>query len=142
MKIVYRNAVIVIFVVIIATATTILWPLLRYGRLVKQQEKVGQRFMQSLSEKDLDGWVHWADEKMSCYERDHKADCVSIANKDLPMELRRINVLRLDMSTNIITLVWVGGMGNTSLQFRKERDGTMRVVAWYTDESSRELYCK
>ncbi len=115
-------------------------PLNKYSKKLDQQTEKGHLFLRSLTAQDVANWIQWAYEQMIRYEQEHKEGHVYIDDDNLPKELKNLGLLRLYVSTDMVVLIWVGGMGNTSLNIRRESDGTFRVVAWFTDELSKELW--
>ena len=101
-----------------------------------QQMDAGQKYMDSLTEKDFQIWTERTQKFLS--EFDPKAHLIGA--KPVPPELQRLKILRIDEGTNYIGYVWMGGMDHTELYVERLTDGNFRFTAMYNDESNKVIW--
>jgi hypothetical protein len=103
-----------------------------------KQMDAGQKYMDSLTEKDFQVWTERTQKYLS--EFDPKAD--PIGAKPVPPELQQLKILRIDESTNYVGYVWMGGMDHTELNVERMADGSFQFTAMYNDESNKVIWPK
>jgi hypothetical protein len=104
----------------------------------RQQMLVGQKYMDSLTEKDFQVWADRTQRYLS--EFDPKADM--IGSKPVPPELEQLKIIRIDEDSNWVSYVWMGGMDHTELLVEKLENGSFQFTARYDDESNRVIWPK
>lgn len=134
----------VIAAMVMAIAAVLLFPVFQFVRTEHRQIQMGTAFMTSLKEDDLSGWMAWADQQMAaCATNDRRRSITLYADKDeLPTQVQKLGLLRYQVDANLVALDWLGGMGCTSLRFRRDRGPEMQVEACYTEDSSEILWPK
>ena len=104
----------------------------------RQQMLAGQKYMDSLTEKDFQVWADRTQRYLS--EFDPKADM--IGSKPVPPELGQLKIIRIDEGSNWVSYVWMGGMDHTELLVEKLENGSFQFTARYDDESNRVIWPK
>jgi hypothetical protein len=125
------NRVILIFVGIIVTVVAVLSFFASaagsIGIFSAFQEIAGQRYMDSLTPKDIETWIDRSTRLMDSVEREAHGP-VSLQEENIPIELRKIHVLGVNVGYNSVCYLWAGGMGCSYLQIERNGDGTFDVV--------------
>jgi len=103
-----------------------------------KQMVAGQKYMDSMTEKDFVVWADRTQKYLS--EFDPKSD--PIGSKPVPPELQQLKILRIDESTNYVGYVWMGGMDHTELYVERMADGNFQFTARYNDESNKVIWPK
>ena len=98
----------------------------------------GQKYMDSLTEKDFQVWTARTQKYLS--EFDPKADVID--SKPVPPELKQLKIIRIDEDSNSVSYVWMGGMDHTELLVKKLEDGSFEFTAGYNDQSNRVIWPK
>jgi len=104
----------------------------------RQQMLAGQKYMDSLTEKDFQVWADRTQKYLS--EFDPKAD--TIDSKPVPPNLKQLKIVRIDEDSNWVSYVWMGGMDHTELLVEKLANGSFQFTARYDDESNRVIWPK
>jgi hypothetical protein len=99
---------------------------------------VGQKYMDSLTEKDIQVWVNRTKKYLDKYVP--KAD--RIDGKAVPLELQQLGISGIDITTNSVCYVWVGGFEHTSLIVEQIADESFKFTAEYSDESNKVIWPK
>jgi len=102
----------------------------------RQQMLAGQKYMDSLTEKDFQVWTARTRKYLS--EFDPKADIID--SKPVPPELKQLKIIRIDEDSNWVDYVWMGGMDHTSLHAERLADGQFQFTANYDDYSNRVIW--
>jgi hypothetical protein len=98
----------------------------------------GQKYMDSLTEKDFQVWTARTQKYLS--EFDPNADIID--SKPLPPELKQLKIIRIDENSNSVSYVWMGGMDHTELLAERLADGQFQFTAVYNDYSNRVIWPK
>ena len=98
----------------------------------------GARYMNSLTEKDLQVWAERTERYLAEY--DPKVD--RIGSKPIPAELKQLKIIRIDEGTNWVGYVWMGGLDHTALLVTRLEDGDFQFKACYNDKSNRVIWPK
>jgi hypothetical protein len=102
------------------------------------QMKAGAKYMNSLTEKDFQVWIDRTEKYLAEY--DPKAE--TIGTKPVPPELKQLKILRIDVSSNWVGYVWMGGFDHTVLFVKRLADGEFQFKARYNDKSDRVIWPK
>ena len=106
--------------------------------------KIGQKYMDSLTEMDFHTWTARTRELLASY--DPKADTVGtygLGGRAMPSDLRQLQIVRIDIpDSNRVCYVWVGGMDHTELEVQRTNDEIFTFIAHYNDETSRVIWPK
>jgi hypothetical protein len=105
---------------------------------IDESMAVGQKYMDSLTEKDIQIWV----ERTKKYFDEYGQGEAEIYRKDVPHELRQLGILGIHKDTNWVGYVWVGGFEHTSLVVERMTDGGFQFTAEYSDESNKVIWPK
>ena len=98
----------------------------------------GQKYMDSLTEKDIPIWV---DRTQKYLDKFGKGEA-DVYPKDIPPELRKLGILGIHKDANWVSYVWVGGFEHTSLEVERLADGSFQFTADYNDESNKVIWPK
>ena len=113
-------------------------PILKTFHEWRLQMLAGQKYMDSLTEKDFQ--VRTARPQKYLSEFDPKADVID--SKPVPPELKQLKIIRIDEDSNSVRYVWMGGMDHTELLVKKLEDGSFEFTAGYNDQSNRVIWPK
>jgi len=102
------------------------------------QMAAGQKYMDSMTEKDFQVWTERTQKYLS--EFDPKARRIDA--KPVPPELQQLKIVRIDESSNYVGYVWMGGMDHTLLLVEKVESGNFRFTARYNDGSNKVIWPK
>jgi hypothetical protein len=103
-----------------------------------KQMKAGQKYMDSLTEKDFQVWT----ERTQKYLSEFDPTAYPIGAKPVPPELQQLKILRIDEGTNYVGYIWMGGMDHTALFVKRMSDGSFQFAATYNDESNKVIWPK
>ena len=104
----------------------------------RQQMRVGQKYMDSLTERDFQAWADRTQKYLSVFDpKDYP-----IGSKPVPPDLKQIKILRIDEGSNWVNYVWMGGMDHTLLRVERLTNGQFQFTATYNDYSSRVIWPK
>src|SRR5262245_34356234 len=125
------------FVVGLVVATLILlfavpaW----FFRPMRAQMAAGRVYMDSLTEKDIPAWIERTEKLLSEHPDTHEIGIYrsGSASEPIPPELSALKIIRIDMSGEVVSYVWMGGFDHTELQIHRLEDGSFRFVAQYND---------
>ena len=136
-KIISKFFLVVVLVIIVWFAFAFVLPFVGLLRGFDRQMTAGQKYMDSLTEKDFQVWAARTQKYLS--EFDPKA-CI-IDAKPVPGELKQLKILRIDEDTNWVGYVWMGsGFDHTELVVQKIEDGSFQFTARYNDNSNRVIW--
>ena len=107
------------------------------------QMRAGQSYMNSITEKDIPIWTDRTKMYLKEYDPNSKIIGVyGIPDKPVPEELKKLKILRIDISQDSVTYVWVGGFDHTYLHVQRTEQGDFRFIAIYNDYSSKVIWPK
>jgi hypothetical protein len=102
------------------------------------QMAAGQVYMDSLTEKDIQVWTERTKKLLSEYEPVTGPIGVFGSGSDakrIPADLSELKIIRIDMSEDNVSYVWLGGLDHTELRVHRLMDGSFEFVAQYNDET-------
>jgi hypothetical protein len=108
-----------------------------FFRPVSAQMDAGRAYMDSLTEKDIPVWIERTEKLLSGHP-----DSVSIGARPIPPDLLKLKIIRIDISGNAVSYVWVGGLDHTELQIHRLENGSFQFVAQYNDARSKVIWPK
>lgn len=108
---------------------------------MRAQMRVGEVYMDSLTEKDVQKWI----ERTSALLSKYKPGTDSIGtygsrDKPIPPDLMELKIIRIDVDENRVSYVWLGGLDHTELVVQRMSDGSFTFTAHYNDISSRKIW--
>jgi hypothetical protein len=119
-----------------------LWPKVVIATLVSgmmNQARLGQEYMMSLSPQEIQKWIERSDEFIANRDPNRPRSLSPVA---IPEELKRLKILRIDVSKDHVEYVWLGGMDSTSLVVRRFEDGSHQVIAQLSTHYSEVIWPK
>jgi hypothetical protein len=87
--------------------------------------KIGQKYMDSLTEKDIQFWIQ---RSQNYLEEDKPKD---FATRDASPDLQQLGIVGIEEETNWVDYVWVGGMDRTDLSVYRMTNGSFQVTVFY-----------
>jgi hypothetical protein len=99
----------------------------------KNQSHMGASYMRSLEADDLQTWIGRTENIINSFAINGSA--IELFSGDIPTELTELGIQRVDITTDSVRYVWLGGIDHTNLYISKVRDGTFEVVAHYNDKT-------
>ena len=113
-----------------------------YG--LRSQMKVGQKYMDSITEKDIPVWIERTERYLKEYDPDPNASVIGVysshGDKPIPPELEKLKILRIDIAQDHVSYVWLGGLDHTILSVFKTEDGDFRFIGRYNDYNSKVIW--
>jgi len=105
------------------------------------QVTAGQKYMDSLTEKDIQIWTDRTENILSGYEpNDHSIGVYGMGGRPIQPELRKLKILRVDIvDKNQVRYVWAGGMDHTELEVDRLKDGSFKFIAHYDDGKDEKI---
>ncbi len=137
---------VLIILVLGAVGYYIVWPICLAVPLfwrMKVAQEYGCKYMDSITAKDIPVWIERT--KKYLQEYDPKSGVIGVYGTDkkpIPPELRKLEILRIDISSDYVEYVWLGGMDHTNLQVQKTTDGNFKFTANYNNHSSKVIWPK
>jgi hypothetical protein len=130
-----------IIVAIISVIRWTGWPFQYY----RAQMAVGRVYMDSLTEKDIPEWIDRTEKLLSEYKPGmHPIGVYGLGGraKPIPPDLSELKIIRIDITENEVSYVWMGGLDHTELQVHRLKDGSFQFVAQYNDATSKVMWPK
>jgi hypothetical protein len=110
---------------------------------MRAQMTVGEVYMDSLTEKDIQEWIVRTNTLLSEYEPGTQPIGVyGSSGKAIPPDLSELKIIRIDVSENRVSYVWMGGLDHTELEVHRLNNGIFIFTAHYNDERSRVIWPK
>ncbi len=104
-----------------------------------RQMKAGKRYMDSLSETEIQPWIQRAEKLLA----EHGHPFRPAGGVPVPDDLATLGILRIDvLPPNGVWFVWVSGLDHTHLAVERTAEGNHIVTACYDDETTRQLWPK
>jgi len=104
-----------------------------------EQMRAGGAYMDSLSDRDIQKWIHRADVLLAEQTNVAERTC----GTPVPEDLKKLKILAIDVVLpDCVFFKWLGGMDHTSLIVQKQSNGEYTVTACYDDEHVRQLWPK
>ena len=103
-----------------------------------RQMEVGRKYMDSLTEKDFQKLIELSKPYLVSF--DPKANPIGV--RPVPDELTALKILRIDVFSNVVLFVWMGGLDHTYLEVARADNGEFAVAARYNDEEKKNLWPK
>src|ERR1700733_11126157 len=100
----------------------------------KKQINAAKKYMDSLTDKDIQTWIQRSQKLL---KEDNPTDFVA---RDAPPDLQQFGIEGIEESTDFVDYVWIGGMGDTSLDVEWMSNGNFQVIAVYTPYSNRVIW--
>lgn len=94
--------------------------------------ETGQTYMDSITEEDIPRWI--ARTEMYLKEYPHSGDI------PIPDDLEQLGIIRIDVFSDAVLYVWLGGMDHTYLEVRRTAEGSFCFTAHYNDEHSKVIW--
>jgi hypothetical protein len=109
------------------------------------QVAAGRSYMDSLTERDFQAWTDRTRKLLSEYESG--TDPIGVYGtgadaKPIPADLLQLKIIRIDMSEDTVSYVWMGGFVHTELRVHRLEDGSFKFVAHYNDEQTKVIWPK
>ena len=109
------------------------------------QMAAGRSYMDSLTEKDFQVWIDRTKQLLSEYEPGTRTISVygeGTDAKPIPTDLLRLKIIRIDLSEDNVSYVWLGGLDHTELRVQRLKDGSFKFVAQYNDYQTKVIWPK
>jgi hypothetical protein len=125
--------------VIIISWLAIIFPFFRDAHIWRSQMKAGQKYMDSLTEKDIPVWIN----RTKMYLDEFRTNANKIQAEPIPSDLQQLKISGIYCEeSNLISYVWMSGFDHTSLNVEHMANGEFRFTAIYYDESNRVIWPK
>lgn len=102
----------------------------------KKQMNAAKKYMDSLTDKDIQGWIH---RTQTILKEDDPKD---FRTRDAPSDLQQLGITEIREQSNEVDYVWFGGMDDTALDLELMSNGDFQVFAVYTPYSNRMIWPK
>ena len=103
-----------------------------------RQMKAGQKYMDSLTEKDIPVWMNRTQKYLDQFDPKESI----IHAKPVPPELEQLKIVGINEGSNWVAYVWMGGLNHTELRVERIAHGEFQFTARYNDESNRVIWPK
>jgi hypothetical protein len=107
----------------------------------KVQMTAGQKYMDSITDKDVPVWIERTRELLSEYEPGTRQIGAYDSNS-IPPDLKKLKIIRIDIGEDYVGYVWMGGLDHTELIVHHLTDGSFQFLARYNDARSRVIWPK
>lgn len=136
-KKIFKYSVIVIILIIILQFGHCIFRIFHF----KSSMKVGRDFMENLNDDEL---AYWAKDALKLYSidslRSERIGAIRIVRDEIDEKYRKCGIIRIDVNTNSVSYVWMGGVDHTSLHFEISSDSIESIIAVYNDYTRQKLY--
>jgi hypothetical protein len=103
----------------------------------------GRMYMDSLTEKDIPVWIDRTEKLLSEYQPGiGPMGVYGSGAKPIPSDLSKLKIMRIDITENEVSYVWMGGLDHTELEVHRIKDGSFKFVALYNDAKSKVIWPK
>jgi hypothetical protein len=107
------------------------------------QMKAGQRYMDSITEKDIPVWL----ERTKNYLKEYNPKSSHIGDyeedkKPIPDDLKSLKIIRIDILQDSVYYLWLGGMDHTYLEVQKIDEDNFKLIGRYNKYSSMVIWPK
>jgi hypothetical protein len=103
----------------------------------RQQMRAGQKYMDSLTEKDFQVWTARTQKYLS---NPNPTNWV-IETEAIPQDLKELKIVSVYYeNSNSVDYVWMGGFDHTMLHVERLTDNQFEFTAIYNDESNRVIW--
>ena len=114
-----------------------IFPIVKSVREGRRQMMAGQKYMDSLTEKDFQIWT----ERTQKYLSNLGPTNWIFEEEAIPSDLKELKILGVYCeSSNSVDYVWMGGFEHTSLNVERLANGQFQFTAVYNDESNRVIW--
>ncbi len=114
------------------------FPIFKMFRKAHSQMLAGQKYMDSLTEKDFQIWA----ERTQKYLSNFNSTNWLVEGENIPAELKEIKILNIQVDSNLVDYVWMGGFDHTMLHAERLTNGQFEFTAVYNDHSNRVIWPK
>jgi hypothetical protein len=112
-------------------------PVAKLFRDSRKQMIAGQKYMDSLNEKDFQAWVERTQKYLSTFNATNWV----IEADNLPHDLKELKILSIYFEdSNSVDYVWMGGFDHTMLHVERLTNEQFRFTAIYNDNSNRIIW--
>ncbi len=125
-----------------AVAAYFLFPIGYLFYHMSAQMRAGQSCMDSITEHDVPMWIERTEEYLSDIDPNSGRDVNIGEIHAIPLDLKNLGILRIDVNQDFVRYVWAGGLDHTFLEVLKTEQGDYRFTANYDDESSKVIWPK
>jgi hypothetical protein len=108
-----------------------------FFRPLRTQMDAGRVYMDSLTEKDIPIWIERTEKLLSGHP-----NSVSIGTRPIPPDSLELKIIKINISENAVSYMWVGGIDHTELQVHRLENGSFQLVAQYNDVRSKVIWPK
>ena len=112
-----------------------------FGDMISRM-RAGRRYMESLSQGDCSEWIGRTMAFLKSHPVTNDHDVVWLYAPDVPEELKKLKIQRVDVLKDEVRYVWVGGLDHTLLSVHRTGQGFFEFYAQYDDERGRVLWTK
>jgi hypothetical protein len=106
---------------------------------LEKHMKIGQKYLDSLTDKDIQVWIQRSEKYL---KDDPTTNTMEWDDKPVPPELEQLKIVDIEVLSNEVDYVWVGGMDHTELDVERMTDGSFQFVAVYNNYSNRVIWPK
>ena|SRR5580692_6473720 len=142
MKIIIKAIIIsglVILVIVAFPVGRFIFETISFDHDMEKQMKIGQKYMDSLTDKDIQVWI----QRTQKYLKDDPAtNTIYWDTEPVPPELEQLKIEGIDIESNEVDYVWVGGMDHTILYVERLTNGSFQLTAEYNNYSNRVIWPK
>jgi len=104
---------------------------------MEKQMNAGQEYMDSLTEKDIQVWI----QRTQKYLKEDPTTNESEWNDEpVPPELEQLKIVNINVLSNEVDYVWLGGMDHTILYVQRMTNGSFQLTAEYNNYSNRVIW--
>ena len=119
---------------------TVCFEIVFFDHDMEKQMKTGQKYMSSLTfDKDIQIWIERTQKYL---EDDPTTNAIYWDDKPVPPELEQLKIVNINVLSNEVDYVWVGGMDHTILYVERMTNGSFQLTAEYNNYSNRVIWPK
>jgi hypothetical protein len=105
----------------------------------RHQMDAGRSYMDSLSSADIQRWIARSRSLQNELPR-NQIELYGIGGKALPEDMKKLNIISVEVSPDRVAYAWMGGFDHTALAVERGDDGEYTVTAEYDDSNRRVLW--
>jgi hypothetical protein len=129
----------VILVIVAFPVGQFIFEIVSFDYGMEKQMKAGQKYMDSLTDKDIQVWIQRTQKYL---KDDPTTNTAEWLDEPVPPELVQLKIVGINVLPDEVDYVWVGGMDHTILYVERMANGSFQLTAEYNNYSNRVIWPK
>lgn len=100
--------------------------------------QLGQTYLESIETEEMPDWFKHTEALLQAYPEGGQLGITD--SHPIPLALQELGIIRIDVESEAVNYVWLGGMDRTTLVLEKLETERYRVTAHYNKEVSKVIW--